>query len=429
MAAHPDKQTAPNSCCNTQSGLEQTRSKIAPLGSDRNVMEALESKTPLLPRHYYSLDALRGVAALIIVFWHWQHFYIQGTAAPDFDPTQQPLFWLFVPFYTEGWRAVDVFFCLSGFIFYWLYSERIWTRATTLKEFFVLRFSRLYPLHFLTLLLVLVGQRVMLRLTGSAFAYDHNDPYHFLLQLMFASNWGFERGYSFNGPVWSVSVEVLIYALFCLVCRLNFRRWWQLVILAISGHLLTRINLGHVGQGVLSFFAGGLAYYAFICIWRRQPSRRALVNTALVTGLLWVLVLANLYVKAAVGEALFKTPRFFFEFLLYPLTLVTLALWETYRGTLGRRVAFLGHISYSSYLLHFPLQLIIVGAAFELAVPRTIFFTPAALVLFFATLIAVSLASYYYFERPVQAWIRKRLMPVRPTAPGGVADPAPASTP
>jgi len=374
-------------------------------------MEFSQDKTPALPRHFYSLDALRGVAALVVVFWHWQHFFYRGTELKDFNPTLQPLYWLFVPFYTDGWRAVDLFFCLSGFIFYWLYSERIWTRETSLKEFVVLRFSRLYPLHLLTLLFVAAGQRVMLWLTGSAFAYPQNDLYHFGLQLVFASNWGFERGYSFNGPIWSVSVEILVYGIFCVVCLRNFRAWWHLAILAGFGYFLNRIGYGNIGKGIFSFFAVGMAFYVFIRVWRRAPSHVALKKLGAFTCVLWILVAVNIYVKDAFGHGLFKPPRFFFELLLYPLTLITLALCEARRGTLGRRLAFLGHISYSSYLLHFPLQMIFVAIAFVLAVPRSFFSTPQALGLFFAALIAVSLFTYHYFERPSQSLIRKRMLP------------------
>jgi peptidoglycan/LPS O-acetylase OafA/YrhL len=161
-------------------------------------------------RHFYSLDVLRGVAALGVVVYHWPHFFFVGTKDGHVDINLLPLSFILKPLYLEGWRAVDLFFCLSGFIFYWLYSKKIVSGATSLKEFFVLRFSRLYPLHFVTLLVAAAGQFLMLRYFGSFFVYPNNDLYHFLLQLVFASNWGFERGNSFNGPVWSVSVEVFL---------------------------------------------------------------------------------------------------------------------------------------------------------------------------------------------------------------------------
>ncbi len=44
------------------------------------------------PRHFYSLDALRGLAALSIVFYHWHHFFEIGNVIHGFDETRQPCF-------------------------------------------------------------------------------------------------------------------------------------------------------------------------------------------------------------------------------------------------------------------------------------------------------------------------------------------------
>jgi peptidoglycan/LPS O-acetylase OafA/YrhL len=67
-----------------------------------------------------------------------------------------------------------------------------------------------------------------------------------------------------------------------------------------------------------------------------------------------------------------------FQLLPFPCTIVALALLETGRGTLGRRLSFLGDISYSSYLLHFPLQMTCVFFAQALGLPRSVFLSPAA---------------------------------------------------
>ena len=89
-----------------------------------------------------------------------------------------------------------------------------------------------------------------------------------------------------------------------------------------------------------------------------------------------------------IGESdnLFLLP---FIFIVSPLTLAALALQEQSLGRRYRALYFLGDISYSTYLLHFPLQL--VGAAFRLDA---------------AALIALGAASHYGFERPLQNLLR-----------------------
>jgi len=389
--------------------------------------------TKPIPNRFYSLDTLRGLAALSVVFSHWKHFFsIPGNKLPSSQQELHPLAVLFNPLYTDGYRAVDLFFCLSGFIFYWLYSEKISNRNVSLKEFVVLRFSRLYPLHFLTLLLVVAGQAFVHWKYRSFFVYFHNDLYHLGLQLLFASDWGFEQGFSFNGPIWSVSIEVLCYAAFCAVCLLNLRRWWQLGLFVGFSYLFERIGHSSVGRGMFCFFIGGIVFQTFTYLWPRIHSRRMVVWLGGFTALMWLLIPLNLHYdilaragqhigleqthltlfgKDAGGFVAEEITRVSFNLLLFPLTILTLALLEAQRGTLGKRLAFLGDISYSTYLLHFPLQLMFVSVAFICAVPSAFFCTPLALLLFFLALIPLSLCSYHFFERPCQSWLRSRLLP------------------
>jgi peptidoglycan/LPS O-acetylase OafA/YrhL len=361
-----------------------------------------------IPKHFYSLDVLRGAGALAVVLWHWQHFFFYRTAdSTPFVSTQQPFYTLLQAFYTDGWRAVELFFSLSGFIFFWLYSEKIQTRNTSTKEFFLLRFSRLYPLHCITLLIVAAGQQYMRRRFGSDFTYQNNDLYHFALQTVFASNWGVEKGLSFNGPIWSVSVEMLCYTVFFLICRLNLSRWWCLVALSCCACFIKKHGLSYVGSGLLFFFAGGLSFQIFTQLVRYKRSKAALCGISAIAALLWILKIAAI---------LHRTPSRAYDLLLFPITILALALWEVHRGTLGKRLALLGHISYSSYLLQFPLQLFFVAIAAALSIKDSFFYTPLSLGLFFATLIPLSLLSYSYFERPSQSLIRRWALRKSPLA-------------
>ncbi len=126
-----------------------------------------------------SLDALRGIAALSVVFWHWQHFFaLSGAWEPGWRRDMQPFYWALKPLYLQGWAAVDLFFMLSGFVFFWLYSDTIRERATGMGRFWLLRFSRLYPLHVVLLLAVAVLQALYFREARTFFIYQANDLDH-----------------------------------------------------------------------------------------------------------------------------------------------------------------------------------------------------------------------------------------------------------
>ena len=215
------------------------------------------SPEPKRPDRFYSLDVLRGVAALSVVFFHWEHFFYAGTTWNKFSVKNLPLADWIAVLYTKGWLAVDLFFCLSGFIFYWLYSRSVSEGIIGPAKFAVLRFSRLYPLHLVTLLFVALCQKFLIDTNGSYFVFAFNDSKHFLLNLFFASSWGLEGGYSFNGPSWSVSVEILLYALFFVLCRLFPIHTVVLASASIVGFVVISKFYNPVGRGIGSFFLGG----------------------------------------------------------------------------------------------------------------------------------------------------------------------------
>ncbi|MGE8048834.1 acyltransferase family protein [Pseudomonas monteilii] len=152
------------------------------------------------------------------MFWHWQHFFYVGDSPSGFDPARQPFYTALAPLYQHGGLAVQLFFSISGFVFFWLFAHGVATGRVTVRSFAVDRFSRLYPLHLLTFAAVGALQFVYSSSHTGFFVYPFNDAYHALLNLLLVPAWGFERGWSFNAPIWSVSVEVLLYTLFFVIC-------------------------------------------------------------------------------------------------------------------------------------------------------------------------------------------------------------------
>ena len=79
--------------------------------------------------HYDLLDGLRGVAALMVIFYH----VFEAFATSPID--QQ---------FNHGYLAVDFFFILSGFVIGYAYDDR-WKTMTT-KDFIKRRLIRLHPM-------------------------------------------------------------------------------------------------------------------------------------------------------------------------------------------------------------------------------------------------------------------------------------------
>lgn len=351
-------------------------------------------------RRLHGLDALRGVAALCVVVWHWQHFF--AIDAPDgWLRSEQPFYWLLKPLYLQGWAAVDLFFVLSGFVFFWLYGETVRTAKIKARVFAWLRLSRLYPLHLVTLFAVAGLQALYFRANGEFFIYETNDLPHFAAHLFMVQNWWPGSPQSFDGPSWSVSIEVLLYCLFFLLCRSGLRHAWQMALVALMGGGLLFID-EHIGRGVIGFFMGGVAFAA----WQRWQGKGVSrwLTAAAVAG--WIALAAMLYLDSpwlagGEGNAGFLIV---FDTLLCPVTVLAVALNEAERGPAKLPLETLGDISYATYLIHFPLQL---GLALS-GLTSAFFMQGWVMLAFYAVLIALGLLSYRGFERPMQRLLRAR---------------------
>ncbi|MBH3390246.1 acyltransferase [Pseudomonas putida] len=343
----------------------------------------------------YTLDTLRGIAALSVVFWHWQHFFYVGDSPAGFEVSRQPFFATLAPLYQYGGLAVQLFFSISGFVFFWLFAQGVATGRISLRNFAVDRFSRLYPLHLLTLGGVAVLQWVYSASHSSYFVYPFNDAYHALLNLLLAPAWGLEKGWSFNAPVWSVSVEVLLYALFFVICLAG--RWrWPLAALACAAGLMLYPGSYKVGSGLLCFFIGGLAYGVMCQLRRWFGSGLTLLACCIVALGAWA---AQIGYYDALNAYLVMC-------LCFPATLAALAAAGLHWPGLLRSTGWVGDISYSSYLLHFPLQIVFALVLDRLGFNREIFYQPWLMLSFFVVLIPMSLACHRWVERPAQRFLR-----------------------
>src|ERR1700722_14566643 len=102
-----------------------------------------EMRPYLSEHHYPALDGLRGIAALIIV---WYHFLV-------FTPMHGAMLSILSQMFGFGWVGVDLFFVLSGFLITGILADSK-SKSHYFRTFYGRRVLRIFPLYYGTLAVV-----------------------------------------------------------------------------------------------------------------------------------------------------------------------------------------------------------------------------------------------------------------------------------
>jgi peptidoglycan/LPS O-acetylase OafA/YrhL len=365
---------------------------------------------------------LRGLAAFAVpAFTHFQHFGGDKNAYPYNHLAL--VHWLYV--YSQFF--VDLFFVLSGYVLTYRYYRPISNGRTTGREFFFLRFARLYPLHLLMLLTVAVVQWWSMAHRQAPVIYPKNDLFHFFLHAFLLHLW-FERGLAYNYPAWSICAEAFAYVLFFLYARKRPQTFALAcaVTVFVGVGLLSAVTLPFLNRNMarvlVGFFMGALLLVA------TDKLDRAHLGARWGYGCLVVLA-AFAFVSNRIGyDSWVGDDPLPYGLILFPLATVASLRVRPLAWLLSLRFfTFLGDISYAVYLSHVPLQVILltVARARKLVIPTsaTWFFWS-----WLGSLIVFGTVVHFAFERPARRWLRGRFVDhERPLDANVVAAPSPSS--
>jgi peptidoglycan/LPS O-acetylase OafA/YrhL len=331
---------------------------------------------------FAGLEYLRFLAALVVIIGHSQSLFSADITAL-LGPFPQRLGIL--TFHV----AVPVFWTLSGYVLFWKYHKPIGDGVISASRFAMLRLSRLYPLHLVTLLLTAVLQIAYVRFGSPqplVFVGDYDFRF-FVAQLFFASNW-FTTTASFDGPVWSISVEVLIYALFYSVARL--------LPLHRSDTLFAIIGISAAGYWLAAHFVGGTA------IWICQCAVCFFLGASLCANRISLArhpIIYMLIATAATAALYAIRPTYALDFAVPVLAVFFFSAGRFWQSRGAQSLSFVGHFTYGTYLLHTPMLALMLMIKPEARSP--VFFA------FYITFVfTVAGLSYRLFERPMQRWLR-----------------------
>lgn len=173
---------------------------------------ALHELTHRPRNHVASLDGLRAIAVLLVIFGHWVFEWV--TVAHHSEPAISKL-----PMFYWGWTGVDLFFVLSGFLIgKQLWAELYRTDTIDIGRFILRRGLRIWPLYYASML--------FLWLVQSSKAPSWSD-------WALVSNY-FDARYARS---WSLSSEEQFYflmpTLLVVFRRLIPQKWWPACIVAM----------------------------------------------------------------------------------------------------------------------------------------------------------------------------------------------------
>jgi peptidoglycan/LPS O-acetylase OafA/YrhL len=371
-----------------------------------------------------SLTALRGIAALLVVVFHF-HLLIMPLADQEATLLIRRLYLM-----------VDLFFILSGFIMMYVYGE--WFSDTleypSYRKYLTARFARIYPLHFLTFLYVLLlfsilwYHHVPLDSTTQAVGNKNDIPLHLFmlhgLRMPASGTW--------NTPSWSIGAEWLMYLIFPVLVRPfnKLHASGMIVCVAIASLLYYFTPDRNVVEGYEQF---------------RLPMKN-LDNIAFpanlmrcIAGFLLGMVIYKLYTQK-LGAGFFNTGYSgavcavlmvcllhlslpdFITIWTFPILILAVAHNDVVEKSIlkSKPLQFLGDISYSVYLVHIPIIFtLMVYKMIQPAAAKDPMAAQApnylvgwiACLIFLSLVIGLATLLYRYYELPwrktINQWVKK----------------------
>lgn len=347
-------------------------------------------------RDYYPvLDLIRGIAAFFVLIYHVQH-------------------WLLGPGYAvNAGLAVDLFFCLSGFVLASAYRDRF-ADGMTLSGFIVSRLIRLMPLVVVATVIsvVYIGARALqvrepvpgAALLAAAALNVLSIPFFGAPPAI-----GGPQLFPLNGPQYTIWLELLANTLWYLTSRI---RWRGLNAAIVIVSLACLVQFGIGGDTADTFWSGIprvlYSFYAGVILFTLSERRGSGGLTVSGKAVFWTCFALMVITFALPLPYLLPFPLELAWIALVSPALVVTAARIRVEGRLFRVSAWLGAVSYPVYILHYPIFCWINGA-YQTAFKGTNFIVEAAIVL--VLLPVASTLVLRLFDEPVRSllagWVRR----------------------
>ncbi|SEJ32626.1 Peptidoglycan/LPS O-acetylase OafA/YrhL, contains acyltransferase and SGNH-hydrolase domains [Dyadobacter sp. SG02] len=311
-------------------------------------------------KHFYSLDYLRGFAAVSVCLFHFSDKF-------GFLPTDDPVKWAF----SGGHFGVEIFFIISGLVIPYSMAKGQYTLSKVFV-FLKKRFIRIEPPYLLCVLLALAlnyATTLSPVYVGKPFNIDYEQLFYHIgyLNGIMGKDW-------LNQVFWTLAIEFQYYLLIAVFFPfINHKNWlvWGISLIAFNASA-SLFDRNFVFNFAI-FFTTGILLYRYLA--DKSNRVEVIVSAVMVLGVL--------------------AYNYSYKELLVTIGTVIAAVLPLRPTWIG---AFFGNISYSLYLLHFPIGLRIINLAQRFSDVQSV----RQMMVFVALLGSVFVAYFYYkyVEKP-----------------------------
>lgn len=312
-------------------------------------------------------------------------------------------FWC--PVVLELHSGVAIFFVLSGFLIALRYYEGAKLNFLWLKDYYVSRFARIYPLFFSVTLISLILLK--------------SNPLEWFLSLTFLKGFFSEYKFIVISQTWTLTVEMVFYFLAPFIFILAKKGGWlilQFILIFLLGVLIT--SKGELGS-LLEFISGHLFLFSYTFFGRSFEfligislalmvlKKGVKINPGKFTylglvGIVLTIILISSFQTGDFRYGIFTAPGLLVHNFLLPIFIAIfflgLIIEKTYLAEILATpiMQLLGKSSYAFYLIH-------LGILAEL-IPDFFRFN---LFTFFIALNFFAVCLYFFLEKPANNRIKR----------------------
>ncbi|QJB69697.1 acyltransferase family protein [Parasphingorhabdus halotolerans] len=296
-------------------------------------------------RKYDFIQIWRGIAVLLVVYYHFSNRVPQEYLGMDSDP--------FLVFYS-GKLGVLVFFIISGYLI-----AKSLSHSQNLARFYAKRISRIWPLFILASLSIFLFLQFfeppVVPSGPKKFFVEERDGLDLFGSLFFLEDLGFRW---MDGVFWSILVELKFYFWIGLLAWFrprSFARDFAILSIAMSAiEMIIGLSemrfLGPIGSGLNGFFIAQYLPYFAIGVLLLTNKHRPLLSIVI------ILALAQALLKSAANPDFEAAGTAIFTLFLAACLALDAALLQS------RLFLHIGDNSYGFYLFHQIIGLTIIKA-------------------------------------------------------------------